>query len=415
MYIFRALDHRNYRLHFIGQTISLLGTWMQRIAVSWLVYRLTDSAFLLGLVVFISLIPSLILSPFIGSYVDKHEKYNVLVLTQIGLMIQAGVLALMVWSGHYTVVWIAVLSFIQGVINAFDVTARQSLMVDLVEEKADLANAIALNSSAFNAARLVGPAIGGILLATYGEVACFMANFLSFFAVIGTLLMIRLKPSKRTISKQSNWEGLMDGFRYLRRSSHLSSLIILLTMSSLLVIPFTTLLPVVAREMFAGDATTFSWFESVTGLGAMLGAVYMARLKGGINMRFRVIAAATVFGLGLLVLSQAQSIPLALICTMMAATGMMIQNSSINTYIQTHAMTAYRARAISYYIMAFQGIYPIGSLLIGASVQAIGIRTTLLLQGVAGLIIAFCFLVYIRSHIRRKFVPAMGDAASAKS
>lgn len=407
MYLFRAFSHRNYRLHYIGQGISLLGTWMQRIAISWLVYRLTDSAFMLGFMAFVSLLPSLVLSPFIGSFVDRYPKYRLLLTTQIGMMLQAGILTIIVATGYFTVTWIVVLSFIQGVINAFDVTVRQSIMVQLVDTKEDLPNAIALNSTAFNLARMVGPAIGGILLATYGEVACFAVNFLSYFVVMGTLFSMRLRSDNVPARTMSNWQGLVDGFNYLKKSRHLTSLIILLSLSSLFIIPYTTLLPVVAKEMFNGDATTFSWFESAVGLGALIGAIYMARLRPATNLRFRVIAAALVFGVGITALSLSSWLPLALCCTLLAACGMMIQNSSINTYIQTHSMPAYRARAISYYIMAFQGVFPLGSLLIGFLAQTWGVQITLLLQGIIGVLIGIAFLLYIWRSVTRKFIPSV--------
>lgn len=382
-----------------------MGTWMQRIAVSWLVYRLTESAFILGLVSFMALIPSLVLSPFIGSFVDRHQKYRIVVITQFGLMLQAGTLALMVFLGYYNVWWIGALSFIQGVINTFDVTARQSLMVELVDDKADLPNAIALNSSAFNAARMLGPAVGGILLSTYGEAVCFGINFVSFIAVIGSLLSMRLTVKPIKAKPEGTWKGFKEGFSYLKHSPHLLSLILLLTASSLFIIPYTTLLPVIAREMFSGDATTFSWFESAAGLGAMTGAIYMARTQVGANLRFRVMKASGLFAAGILMLSFSSWLPLALLSTLLASMGMMVQNSSINTYIQTHAMPAYRARAISYYIMAFQGVFPLGSLFIGALAQTWGIHYTLLLQGCAGALIALSFIIYIWQHINRKYVP----------
>jgi len=402
MYIFRAFRHRNYKLHFVGQAISLMGTWMQRIAVSWLVYRLTESAFVLGIISFLSLVPSLVLSPFIGSFVDRRNKYRILLITQSGLMLQAGALALLVYLEIHNIFWIGVLSLLQGIVNTFDVTARQSLMVELVPDRADLPNAIAMNSSAFNAARMVGPAVGGILLSAYGEAVCFTVNFVSFIAVLGTLLAMRLSLSTPAAPKESTWQGLKEGFSYLRHSPHLLSLILLLAASSLLVIPYTTLLPVIAREMFNGDATTFSWFESAAGMGAMTGAVYMALTKAGTNLRFRVMKASGLFAFGILVLSLATWLPLALLCTALASMGMMVQNSSINTYIQTHAMPAYRARAISYYIMAFQGIFPLGSLLIGALAHAWGIHYTLVFQGVAGAFIALGFIIYIRIHLLKR-------------
>lgn len=402
MQIFRSLQYPNFRLHIIGQAISLMGTWMQRVAISWLVYKLTDSVFWLGFVSFISLLPSLVLSPFIGSFVDKHKKYKLVFITQIGLMIQAGILTLLVYLKMETVLWLSILGFAQGVINAFDVLGRQSLMVHLVDNRKDLPNAIALNSSIFNAARMIGPAIGGILLSTYGEMMCFSSNFLSFIPVLITLWMMNVTESTSGLSKGSNWEGLVEGFYYLKRSPHIFSLIIVMTFSSLLVIPYTSLLPAVAKEMFNGDAGTFSWFESAAGLGAMIGAINMARLKSGTNLRYQVMGAALLMGGALFLLGHSSVLVLALLYTAIVSFAMMMQNSSINTYIQTHAMPIYRARAISYYVMAFQGIFPIGSLLIGALASYFGLRSVLYFMGGAGVLIALSYYLYLRMHIHKR-------------
>lgn len=398
MQIFRSLEYPNFRLHIIGQAISLMGTWMQRVAISWLVYKLTDSVFWLGFVSFISLLPSLVLSPFIGSFVDKHKKYRLVFMTQIGLMIQAGILTLLVYLKMETVLWLSILGFAQGVINAFDVLGRQSLMVHLVDNRKDLPNAIALNSSIFNAARMVGPAIGGILLSTYGEMMCFSSNFLSFIPVLITLWMMNVTENTASLSKGSNWQGLVEGFFYLKRSPHIFSLIIVMTFSSLLVIPYTSLLPAVAKEMFHGDAGTFSWFESAAGLGA----INMARLKSGTNMRYQVMGAALLMGAALFLLGHSSVLVLALVYTAVVSFAMMMQNSSINTYIQTHAMPMYRARAISYYVMAFQGVFPIGSLLIGALASYFGLRSVLYFMGGAGILIAIAYYLYLRMHIHKR-------------
>lgn len=402
MQIFRSLEYPNFRLHIIGQAISLMGTWMQRVAISWLVYKLTDSVFWLGFVSFISLLPSLVLSPFIGSFVDKHKKYRLVFMTQIGLMIQAGILTLLVYLKMETVLWLSILGFAQGVINAFDVLGRQSLMVHLVDNRKDLPNAIALNSSIFNAARMVGPAIGGILLSTYGEMMCFSSNFLSFIPVLITLWMMNVTENTASLSKGSNWQGLVEGFFYLKRSPHIFSLIIVMTFSSLLVIPYTSLLPAVAKEMFHGDAGIFSWFESAAGLGAMIGAINMARLKSGTNMRYQVMGAALLMGAALFLLGHSSVLVLALVYTAVVSFAMMMQNSSINTYIQTHAMPMYRARAISYYVMAFQGVFPIGSLLIGALASYFGLRSVLYFMGGAGILIAIAYYLYLRLHIHKR-------------
>ncbi|WP_437921665.1 MFS transporter [Sphingobacterium sp. LRF_L2] len=402
MDIFRSLSYPNFRLHVIGQAISLLGTWMQRVAISWLVYEMTNSVFWLGFVQFVSLLPSLILSPFIGSFVDKHKKYRLVFLTQIGLMIQAGVLTLVVGLHWETVFLLSFLGFIQGVVNAFDVLGRQSLMVSLVDNKKDLPNAIALNSSIFNAARMVGPAIGGVLLTNYGEFVCFGINFISFIPVILCLLMMRVQEDSNKLTTVSNWIALKEGFAYLKRSPHISSLIVVLTFSSLLVIPYTSLLPAVAKDLFSGNESTFSWFESAAGFGAMLGAINMARLKTGQNLRYRVLFSALMMGVSLCLLAFAHFLPTALLFTTFVSLAMMMQNSSINTYLQTHAMPSYRARAISYYVMAFQGVAPIGTLLVGAVAEYYGIKITLYMMGGAGILIALCYYVYLRQHIHRR-------------
>lgn len=402
MSIFRALQYPNFRLHVIGQSISLVGTWMQRIAISWMVYEMTDSVFWLGFVSFISLLPSLIFAPFIGSFIDKGKKYELVRKTQFALMMQAGLLTLLIYFEMQTVFWLAGLGFLQGIINAFDVLGRQSLMPSLVDDRKDLPNAIALNSSVFNVARMIGPAIGGILLSTYGEFACIALNFVSYIPVIICLLLMNVHEEVYNDRKESNLQGLVEGFHYLRRSPHIASLIIVMSFSSLLVIPYTSLLPAVARELFNGDESTFSWFESVAGFGAMIGAINMARLKSGENLRYRVLFSALMMGISLLFLAYAHYLPSALLFTACVAFGMMMQNSSINTYLQTHAVPAYRARAMSYYVMAFQGIFPLGSLLIGSIALGIGIKNTLYLMGTCGVLIALGFYTYLRLHIKRR-------------
>lgn len=404
MEIFRALQYPNFRLNTIGQSISLLGTWMQRIAISWMVYEMTDSMFWLGFVSFVSLAPSLLLSPFIGPVVDKHAKYKLVVITQVLLMIQTGALVLLVFFGMANVYWLCILGFVQGVINAFDVVGRQALLSFLVGSRKDLPNAIALNSSVFNAARMVGPAIGGFLLSSYGSLLCFVVNFLSFIPVLITLFMMNVKEeiSTEVGDKISTWQGLLDGFDYLKRSPHIASLIVIMASSSLLVIPYTSLLPAVARDLFKGDEATFSWFESAAGFGALLGAVRMASLRSGENLRYRVMFSALIMGTSLLLLAYSHYLISALLFTIGVSFGMMMQNSGINTYIQTHSIPAYRARIMSYYVMALQGVFPVGSLLIGAVAEGIGVQHTLYLMGASGVLIAIAYYIYLRLHINRK-------------
>lgn len=404
MELFRSLRYPNFRLNTIGQSISLLGTWMQRIAISWMVYEITNSMFWLGFVSFVSLSPSLFLSPFIGPFVDNRSKYNLVVVTQILLMIQTGVLTLLVYLGIANVYWLCVLGFVQGVINAFDVLGRQALLSFLVGSRKDLPNAIALNSSVFNATRMIGPALGGFLLSAYGEFVCFLVNFLSFIPVLITLFMMKVEETSISagLKKGSTWRGLVDGFAYLKRSPHIASLIIIMCFSSLFVIPYTSLLPAVARDLFNGDETTFSWFESAAGFGAMVGAIRMATLRSGDNLRYRVMFAALIMGASLLLLAYSHYLISALLFTIAVSFAMMMQNSSVNTYIQTHSMPAYRARIMSYYVMAFQGVFPIGSLIIGAVAEGIGIKLTLYLMGTLGVLISVCYYIYLRLHINRK-------------
>jgi MFS family permease len=371
---------------------------MQRVAISWLIYRITGSALLLGLVTFLSLIPSLVLSPFVGTFIDRHNKFRVVKITQIALMLQAGVLAAMVWLNYYNIAWIAILSLVQGVINAFDTTARQSLMIDLVDDHEDLPNAIALNSSVFNAARLIGPAFAGIILSSFGEDVCFLINFLSFIAVIFCLMMMKLQITVNAKSEENIWIDLRKGYDYLKESPDLLSLILVLGASSLLVIPFTTMLPVFAKDVFQGNATTFSWFESAAGFGALIGAVYMAMLRPGKDLNTLTIVSGTIFAVALIGLSVSSTLFFALVATALSGVGLMIQNSAINTYIQMHASSEMRARTLSYYIMAYQGILPIGSLLIGFFAHAIGVNMVVFVEGIAGILIVFVFMVY-QKHI----------------
>ncbi|WP_443946929.1 MFS transporter [Pedobacter sp. AW1-32] len=397
MSIFRSLKHYNYRLFITGQAISLVGTWMQRVAVSWLVYRLTGSTFLLGLITFLSLIPSLVLAPYAGSYVDRHNKYKILIIAQVILMLQAGSLALMIWFKYYDIYWIAALSLVQGLVNSFEVTARQSLMVNLVEDKEDLPNAIALNSSVFNVARLVGPAIAGVILSTLGEDICFILNFLSFIAVLGCLLVMKIKIVPHQKSNDNIWVDLKKGYQYLKSSPDLASMILMLGASSLVVIPFTTLLPVFAKDIFSGNATTFSWFESAAGFGAFFGAFYMATLKAGSNLPKVTVISGLLLAVSVIALAISPSLILALFSTGLAALGLMAQTSSINTYLQTHADDEMRGRTLSYYIMAYQGVLPVGSLLMGYLANQFGTQIVVAFEGIVGLLI-IAFYMYTQKQ-----------------
>lgn len=394
MTLFRSLKSRNFKLFFYGQSISLIGTWMQKTAVSWLVYQLTGSALLLGVVGFVSLIPSLLLSPYAGSLVDRHNRYRILVITQIASMMQAGALAGIIFFGFHHILLIILLSLIQGIINAFDMTCRQSLMVEMVDDKADLPNAIALNSTMVNFARIAGPAVAGIILSAFGTDFCFIGNFLSYIPVLICLFMMKIQVSVIHKSEKSIWAELEEGFKYVSGDKDLSSMILVLGMSSLFVMPFNTLMPMFAKDIFNGDARTFSWFESAAGLGSILSAIYLANLKNSNGLTKMVAIAGVILGGSLLFLAYAPELPFALFFMTLAGVGMMAQTSAINTYIQTHSIPEMRGRAISYYVMAYQGIIPIGSLLIGWAANLIGPRPAIFIEGTIGITATIAFIIY---------------------
>ena len=392
----RALKYPNFRLYFSGQAVSLIGTWMQRMAVSWLVFRLTHSEFMLGLVVFAGQIPIMLLSPYGGALTDRHSRYKVLLFTQIASMIQAGLLAGVVLSGYHNITIIIILSVILGIINAFDTPARQSLMINLVDDKKDLPNAIALNSSMVTLARLLGPVAAGIILSSFGEGVCFAANFISFIAVIASLLLMKIKPEQRKPNKQDIWQGLRDGYSYLQHNAGIRSVILLMACTSFFVMPYSTLLPVFATNIFHGNVTTFSWLNAVSGLGALGGAIYMATLKPGKSLLKIIAYSSAQFSIGLILFALTGLFPLALCFIMAAEFGMLSQIAASNTYIQTHVDENMRGRVISYYVMAFQGMAPIGSLLIGFLAHYFGTPLIVIAEGIAGVIAVICFIPYLK-------------------
>jgi MFS family permease len=385
----------------IGQSISLIGTWMQRMAISWLVYELTQSAFMLGLVAFAGLIPILILSPYAGAFVDRHSRYKTLMVTQIASMIQAGLLAFVVLTNHYNITIIIILSVFLGIINSFDSPSRQALMIVMVDNKVDLQNAIALNSSMVTMARLVGPAVAGILLSTVGEGICFLLNFLSFIAVLACLFLMKLQLPIRKKNIEPIWMNLKEGYIYLKRSPALRYIILLTALISFVIMPYTTLFPIYAKEIFKGDVTTFGWLNSISGLGALMGALYLASQKT-INHLLKIISTAVLLlSANLIFFSYTTIFPMALFFILFAEVGMLLLISASNTYLQTHVEENMRGRVISYFIMAFGGMQPIGNLIIGSLAHFVGVQLTLLIQGVLGIVIILFFLPYFKKANQR--------------
>lgn len=398
MLAFSALQNRNYRLYFAGQSLSLVGTWMQRTAVYWLIFDITQSPFMLGVTVFASQFPSFLFSMVGGVASDRYDRYKILLGTQVASFVQATILAILVAFFSFEAWHILALTGLLGVINGFDVPARQAMIYDMVDNKEHLPNAIALNSSMVHAARLVGPAISGIVLETLGASISFGLNAFSFVAVITSLLMMRLKPYKKPERTANAWNDMVNGFRYLRETPEISNVMLMLALISLLSLPYVTLLPVFAKEVFMGGASTFGYLNSFIGIGALGGALFLASLKAGTDLKRILFLNTVLFGIGLISFSLSQHLWIAMPFMVLAGFGMMSQTTISNTLIQTAVAPAMRGRVISYYAMAFFGMQPIGGLLVGFLSSHLSAPLTLLFQGAITLIIALMFFPFLRKR-----------------
>lgn len=396
---FRAFQSRNYRLFFAGQSISLMGTWMQRTAVYWVVYMQTHSAFMLGLSVFATQFPSFVFSLVGGIVADRYDRYKVLLLTQILSMMQAIILTLVVAFTHYSVTEILLLSTFLGVINAFDLPARQSLVYLLVAKNEDLGNAIALNSSMVNLARLVGPALSGLVLESLGASLCFMLNALSFMAVIASLSMMKLPSYAPRPTKQKLLGDLQEGLRYVRTSPYLFKLILLLALISFCVLPYATLLPIVAKEVLNGNALTYGYLISCVGIGALFGAARLASLSSILYHQKILYLATLLLGGSIVALSFCTVDLPAFAFAALSGLGMMLHTTIVNTLLQTLSDVRMRGRVMSYYAMALFGMQPIGALLIGTISHRIGVEHTLLLQGLLALCLALAFRSFLWKNV----------------
>ena len=397
---FSAFKSKNYRLYFVGQSVSLIGTWMQKTAVSWIIYNLTHSKIMLGVSLFASMFPSFLFS-FIGGVVaDRYNKFRLLLLTQVVSMIQAILFTILVFSKQYHIWQLMALSVLLGLVNAFDVPARQSLVYEMVDDKKDLPNALALNSSMVNLSRLIGPAIAGLVIEYWGETFCFGLNAFSFLAVIISLLLMKLPVYVPKINKKNIFRDLKDGYCYIKKTPEIAFILSMLAMVSLLVLPYNTLIPVYAKDIFHGTATTFGVIDSFIGMGAFAGGIFLASLKPGSDLR-KVLAINTfVFGFGLVFFSHTTYYPLALLFATIGAFGMMSQITISNTLIQTTVDPLMRGRVISFYAMAFFGMQPLGGLLVGYISQLIGVENTILMQG----LIAISIGVFHWRFLNRRLV-----------
>jgi MFS family permease len=387
----RSLRHRNFQLFFSGQLISLIGTWMQVIAEAWLVYRLTGSSLLLGVVGFAGQIPIFLLAPLGGLAADRWNRHHVVIGTQACSMILAFILAILTLL-HVIKVWeIVALAALLGAVNAFDVPARQSLLIDMVVRD-DLMNAIALNSSMFNGARIIGPAIAGILVARIGEGWCFFANAASYIAVITGLLMMKFGPLRTALRDSSPYEHIAEGFRYVRRTRPMLALILLIGLVSLVAVPYSVLMPIFADRVLHRGAHGLGILMGSTGVGALLGALTLA-VRRRVQGLGRVVGYSAIgFGVSLILFSFSKSFWLSVALLVPVGYAVMLEMSGSNTLIQAMVPDELRGRAMAMYTMMFMGMAPIGSLLSGVLADAIGAPWTVALGGLGAIAGATIFL-----------------------
>lgn len=390
-FLVRALRHRNYRLFFGGQSVSLIGTWMTRIATGWLVYRLTGSAMLLGLVGFAGQLPTFLLAPFAGVWVDRLDRHRVLLVTQVLAMLQSFALAALALSGRITpwdIVW---LNAFQGAINAFDMPARQAFVVEMVTDRGDLSNAIALNSSMVNMARLVGPSIAGIIIAAVGEGYCFLIDGISYIAVIVSLLMMQLAAAAPLRRGKNTLADLKEGWQYVAGFTPVRDVLLLLCVASLMGMPYMVLMPIFAGSILHGGPHTLGFLMGATGVGALTGAVILAARKSVLGLGRVIPLAAAVFGVGLIGFALSRWLWLSFVLMFMVGLGMMQQMASSNTILQTITPDDKRGRVMSYYTVAIVGMAPFGSLFSGWLAARIGAPVALAAGGACCLAAAGLF------------------------
>jgi MFS family permease len=403
----RALRSRNYKLFFTGQLVSLIGTWMTRIAMSWLVYRLTGSAALLGIVGFASQIPAFVLGPVAGVWIDRWNRHRTVVWTQVLSMVQSLALAGLALA-HIITTWeIVLLAFMQGLINAIDMPARQSFVIEMVDRREDLGNAIALNSSMVNGARLIGPAIAGVVVATVGEGYCFLADGISYIAVIVSLLMMYI--AAQPLKKQSRkvLAEIREGWRYVTQSVPIRSILLNLSIISLFGMPYSVLMPIFAAQVLGGGAHTLGFLMASSGVGALIGALSLAARRSVVGLGRRIVITTAMFGAALIVFSLSKLLWLSLLALPVAGYGMMQQMAASNTILQTIVEDEKRGRVMAFYSMAFQGMAPFGSLLAGSVAARFGAPATVVVSGVACLLGSLWFarkLPAIRKVVRPIYI-----------
>ncbi len=404
--IFASLKSYNFRLYFGGQCISLIGTWMQQIAMSWLVFRLTGSVFLLATVTFMAQIPILVVTPCMSVFVDRFNRRNLLILTQSLSMLQALLLAVLTLTGLIQVWHIMVLSLLIGLVNALDNPTRQSFYPSLVP-KDKLSNAIALNSAVINGSRLIGPAVGGVLIGMLGEGICFLLNGISYSAVIAALLMMRLAPGRGNAVKQKVWEDMRDGFRYVVGNMPIRTLLLLMSAISFFGLPLMTFIPAYVKTILHGESEMLGLLLSCIGVGSFIAALYLAARKSVLGLGKVVMLSGTLLGIVLAVMAFV-TVPwvAAVLCFPIGFT-IIAAVASINTLLQTLSRENKRGRVMGYMAMAFTGMAPVGSMILGAVEKLIGLQMIILLSGICCFISSLVFEYYrptVRRHARPVYI-----------
>lgn len=388
--LLRAFRHRNYRLFFFGQLVSLIGTWMQSVAQGWLVYRLTGSEALLGLVAFAGQFPVFLLASFGGVAADRFGKRRILVITQSLSMLQALLLAVLTLGGVVTVWEVFLLAALLGVANGFDIPARQAFVVEMVGRE-DLGNAIALNSSVFNLARILGPSVAGFVIAAAGEGWCFLLNALSFLAVIGAYLRMRVAPRPPAPRESTVLADILEGMRFARRNIPIRALLLLLALNSLVAMPYVVLMPIFAAEVLEGSARTLGFLMGSAGAGALLAALTLAMRRSARGLSSWVMLAAGGFGLMLILFSLSRVVALSMLLLVPTGFFMMVQMAASNTLLQLMTPDRLRGRVMALYVMMFMGMAPLGALLSGSVAELVGASHTVLAGGALAVLGALAF------------------------
>jgi MFS family permease len=401
--VLRALRHRNFQLFVSGQLISLIGTWMQTVAQSWLVYRITGSSVLLGTVGFASQFPVFVFSTLGGIVADRYRRHRIVIATQTAAMILAFILAALTLSGRVEVWHIIVLASLLGTVNAFDIPGRQAFFVEMVG-KEDLLNAIGLNSSMFNAARVIGPAVAGILVTTIGEGWCFFANAVSYLAVIAGLVLMKLEKRRERQKSASALEDVVEGFRYARHTMPILALLLMLALVSVVGMPYVVLMPIFADKILHGGARGLGNLMSAAGVGALMGALTLAMRQGTRGLSRLVAGAAAGFGVSLILFSLSRSFWLSVVLLVPAGYSVMLQMACSNTLIQTLVPDKLRGRMMGLYSMMFMGMAPLGALGAGVVADVLGAPLTVAIGGVLcvlGAAVFTRFLPQFRAEARQ--------------